>query len=469
MPAAHEEMTAALSAAGMPLPHAAEISAALLSSENDRMRIDMAYLEPCPGACRIIADGIVKSPKKKLYLTLHNYRMRETFAQREDVSVLLKAAKESAVTSVALRGVYPGSAGYAALNDTLTNGGITALRLETSDLAEHADLFAAALEDTLLTSLELQANQLDDASLRTAGEAIGRLTQLEYLDIGRNAYLAGFESLLTRLPETLTSLNLAETQSPHRDMDFLAERLTHLHVLTHLNLSLCRLSEESILLLAAVLPKTNLIHLDLSYNPLTPAGIKALIGALSHPKSIIYETGLTGDKSELPPQAKAAIEQLEKANRAKIDTVYAEQIKEHLELQSALRNTAEIEAAVRRAQDIRELKESGLLFAAAKAGKIRAVYERLDELHQHLRPEDYFLTDRFGKTLLSLVGNAKQLAVVFAPGHWQNPHLMQSVFDSLPQRQKVQLDGKKGRPDFQDMKNAAMKNSANSLRQPYFP
>lgn len=444
----------------------AELAHNLASEENDSLQIDLSILENAPQGASVISDLLEHSSKEKLTLVLQNFRLREKFAERDDIKILLEGIKKSHVTSVSIKGIYLGIKGFNALNEALTNYGIRHLKLETTDLSEQADFLAIALEDSLLSSLELPANQLNNACLETLGDAIGHLTELEHLNLGKNIYLAGFENILTQLPETLKTLNLSETKSPRHDMVFLAERLKALPQLAQLDLSLCELSEESLITLSEVLPETKIMDLNLSYNPLTEGGVKALIEAMSNPDSILFKTHLTDEYNDLPPQDIAAIKQLEASNRAKIDNAYANEIKEYMELRSVSGDTKEIRQKIKDSVSLDDMRKTGLLFLAAKAGKIDAVYQRLHELHETLRADDYFIKDTYGSPLLTLIGNAKQLAVAFSAENWTNAKEMQSVYDALNTRQKTQLNGKKGRPNFQDLKNDVMKNAASVPKHP---
>ena len=422
--------------------------------------LDIGILAETPKALPVLARRLADVNIKELCLVLHNYRLREDENMRNASADLLQAVENTEISALKLKGVYLGERGYKALDRALTNGRIVSLTLQSSDMSEHISPFAEAVKDTLLTSLSLPANQLDQECLETLGKTVGDLSSLEYLDIGRNVYMTGFGTVLENLPENLKTLILAETTSPFQDMGFLARRLPRLQSLQTLDLSLCRLSEDSIVTLASVLPETRLVRLNLAYNPMTPAGIKALTKALARPDCLIFQTGLTLENSELDPKDIAEISRLERANRAKIDTAYANEVKEYAEFQSALKNATQIKKAVKNA-DERLLRESGLLFAAAKAGEMKAVFDRLKELGGHLNPEDYFAEDGFGKSLAYLAGKTHQLNRIFAPENWADPKKMQDVFDALPLRMKKQLDGKKGRPDFRDLKNEAVRNAVN--------
>lgn len=446
--------------AGVSEEKARETVERFIPDKQGQCTLDVAIPAEYPASRAVLIRRLADVNIKGLSLKLHNYRMREDENIRNTLTELLQAVEHTEISALKIKGLYLGETGYKALNSALTNGRIVSLSLQSSDMSEHIALFAEALKDTLLLSLSLPANQLDLECLETLGETLGELSSLEYLDIGRNVYMAGFGSVLENLPENLKTLILSETTSPFQDMGFLARRLPRLQSLQTLDLSLCRLSEDSIITLASVLPETRLVRLNLAYNPITLAGIKALAKALSRPGCLIFQTGLTGENSELDPKDIAEISRLERANRSKIDTAYANEVKEYIEFQSALKNAAQIRNAVKNA-DERLLRESGLLFAAAKAGEMKAVFDRLKELGSRLNPEDYFLTDDFGKTLVCLAGNARQLNIVFSPENWSDPKKMQDVFDALPQRIKKQLDGKKGRSDFRDLKNEVVHNAVN--------
>ena len=444
--------------AGVPLETARETVDRFIPDAQGQSTLDIGIFAENKNALPVFKRRLFDVNIKSLYLRLHNYKLREDENVQKNLAELLQSVENTSIPALKVKGVYLGHDGYLALDRALTNGKIASLNLQSSDLSQYTDLFAAAVKDTLLSSLSLPANQLDLESLETLGKAVGDLSSLEYLDIGRNVYLTGFECVLENLPENLKTLILSETTSPFQDMGFLARRLPKLELLQTLDLSLCRLSEESIITLSSVLPQTHLIRVNLSYNPMTAAGIKALAKALSRPDCLIFDTGLTNKESELDPKDIAEISRLERLNRAKIDTVYAKEVKEYTEFQSALKNAAQIKKAVKTA-DERLLKDGGLLFAAAKAGEMKAVFDRLKELGTRLNPEDYFSEDGFGKTLAYLAGNARQLDLIFAPENWNDPKKMQDVFDALPSRMKKQLDGKKGRPDFRNMKNEVVHNA----------
>lgn len=226
--------------AGVPLETARETVDRFIPDAQGQSTLDIGIFAENKNALPVFKRRLFDVNIKSLYLHLHNYKLREDENIQKNLAELLQSVENTSISALKIKGVYLGRDGYLALDRALTNGKIASLNLQSSDLSQYTDLFAAAVKDTLLSSLSLPANQLDLESLETLGKAVGDLSSLEYLDIGRNVYLAGFECVLENLPESLKTLILSETTSPFQDMGFLARRLPKLELLQTLDLSLRR-------------------------------------------------------------------------------------------------------------------------------------------------------------------------------------------------------------------------------------
>ena len=106
------------------------------------------------------------------------------------------------------------------------------------------------------------------------------------------------------------------------------------------------------------------------------------------------------------------------------------------------------------------------LYKAARNGHMDLVQELVHAHGERLELEDYtYRPYASAKSVLDLAAEHKQLDHIFTPENFLcNPRDMRELWNRVPNAEKTQLDGKDGRPDYQQILEEVNKNSPQALR-----
>ncbi|MBO4520621.1 MAG: hypothetical protein J5787_05390 [Alphaproteobacteria bacterium] len=103
----------------------------------------------------------------------------------------------------------------------------------------------------------------------------------------------------------------------------------------------------------------------------------------------------------------------------------------------------------------------------ALAGRLTDVMDRANKVGRPLTTEELTTqASEYARTPLQIAAVRHELDKVFDPKHWTNAQEMQKAWDSLKNNPKyaIQMDGKDGRPSFEENKKAVERNSLVALK-----
>ncbi len=128
-------------------------------------------------------------------------------------------------------------------------------------------------------------------------------------------------------------------------------------------------------------------------------------------------------------------------------------LKQNVAYRTALRQKAEANAAVT------DIPPGMPLGSALEEGLLKQALSARPPLTE----ADLTAADKDGVTFAAKAARAEVLPLVFSPEHWNNAREMQSAWTAVGSEHHWQLDGRKGRPSFQRVKNEVAGKAIKSL------
>lgn len=443
--------------AGYEQEKASALADRLLTPENGEIVLDYkTFCDTPKGFGTVLAQILPASTATKLKIDFHNpvygysytpvHLLRTNaargFGDHKKLDDLFACLNKTKIATLEMNELPLGEAACAALSKTLTETKtLKNVEIRRCDIAESLrdGTFAPSLTESSVERIGLPECGLNGEDAEALLKNTAKTAALKSLDLsGNNVWNKATGNFLPMLPDAMRDLNAARSDLGDWHVAAqVAAGLLKAPQLTDLDLSASGMDEASCRDIFAVLPKMNVLRLDVSGNALDDAAAKRLVAAVSNEDCSVYQTRyseapavarktlLGPDENTIDPATAEALRAAEKVNEDKYQIVLDQE------------RAAEAFAVMTDAEKAADP------FTAAKAGRIG---ESLDL--KPLKPADFLLTDDKGKTLLTHAAEAGCLAQIFEPKRWTNPKEMQSLWDNVSDKHKKQMDGQDGRPSF---------------------